>query len=322
MAELKKGLSLGYNDVTLLPGLGQVKSRQEIKIEGHRIIVSPMTSIIGPDFIEAISKLDKSKIPTLAIPRDDYFVENLAKCKAVGLKDIFACVSLTVDQERLDFIKGFGYKWLLVDIANGYLPQLKTVLPNLKSQGFNLICGSVNTVEGLEYLTDLGVDIVRLGIGTSSSICSTRYTTGFYCGQITEIMECFETADLLDVQLLADGGYQYPGDYVKAFMAGASACMGGKLFTQCKEARLHIEGTREYVGMSHPEKGVKNKEGFNESFSVQIPEATKTVEEVVNEIWAGIRSGISYSGYRSVKDAIGNGKFLRVANPGEIFNAK
>jgi hypothetical protein len=71
---------------------------------------------------------------------------------------------------------------------------------------------------------------------------------------------------------------------------------------------MHVDGTGEYVGMSNPVKGVSNS-GFDESFSVKIPPPTKDLHDVIREIWDGLRSAVSYSGYNTLENAIGNGVF-------------
>lgn len=313
MAKLLQTKSLTYDDVTLLAQEGKVISRKDIKPEMARLVVSGMTSIICKPFIKAVSELPYKLQPHLLIPRDKYFEENLRYCKELNLKNIFVAIGLNTPK-NVKLAKELGYNQLLIDVAWGMNPKLKELIPQLKEQGFHITCGSIHTEEGVNFLSNLETNIIRLGIGTSSSICSTRYVTGFYRGQISEILECAPLADSLNKVVMADGGFVYVGDYVKAFLAGAHFCLGGKLFTDCKEARLHIEGTGEYFGMSNPNKGISNS-GFDESFCVKVPPASKTLKELINEIWQGISSGVSYSGYTSLTDAIGNGTFELKHNP-------
>jgi len=315
MATLLKTQSLSYQDVTLIAQLGAVESRKQIPIEGHRVVVAAMTSIICKEFIEEVAKLPELLQPTLHIPRDNYQYENMDCAISHGLKNIFVGVGLKENKDYENWIVKY-YTTAFIDIANGYLPQIGERVKNLKEKGFKkVICGSIHSDMGVHYLKNCGVDILRTGIGTSSSICSTRFTTGFYRGQITEIMDCYKWAVGGDkAELLADGGFIYPGDYVKAFLAGADYCMGGKIFTECDKARLHVDGSGEYFGMSNPDKGISNS-GFDESFTIKVEKKTKTLEEILTNLWMGILSGVSYSGYETLTEAIGNGVFEVVYNP-------
>lgn len=307
MAILLKSKSLTYDDVTLLARPGVVNSRKQIPIEGNRIIVSAMTSIICKPFIEAVSKIEESYQPTLHLPRDSFKGENLQYCYELGLKKVFIGVGLIEDNAYEVSALCMGYDVAFLDIASGYLPQIPNRVKQLKEKGFKVvITGSVHTPEGVDYLENCGVSIIRTGIGTSSQICSTRYQTGFYRGSITEILECSENST---VPILADGGFVNIGDLPKAFLAGADYCMGARLFTKAKEARMHVEGNSIHFGMSNPSLGISNS-GFDESFVIKVDNSDlKPLEQIIKEIWDGIRSGISYSGFDSVTNAIGQGTF-------------
>jgi len=306
MAKIVKTRSLSYDDVTLLAQIGEVESRREIPIEGARIVVSSMSSLIGGTFLLAVSKLKKEIQPTIHIPRDERSLTALSHANYLKLQNIFVGVGLNTPKIE-DFGLKMGYNTAFIDTASGYLPQIEETINRLKDKGYErVIAGSVHTTEGVYYLQECGVDIIRLGIGTSSQICSTRYQTGFYRATITEILECVKVAE---VPILADGGYIYPGDYVKSFAAGSDYCMGARLFTKAKEAQMHVDGTGEHFGMSNSKKGVSNS-GFDESFTIKVDDKDlKPLFEIMEEIWNGIRSGVSYSGYSTVDEMIGNGVF-------------
>lgn len=308
MAILLKTNSLTYDDVTLLAQPGKVESRKQIPIEGHRIIVAAMTSIICKDFIKAISDLPKELQPTIHLCRDNYKEENLYFAYQQGIENIFIGVGLQEDKAYELKALEYGYNIAFIDVASGYLPQIPKRVQQLKDKGFKkVIAGSIHTKKGVEYLQSNGVDIIRTGIGTSTQICSTRYQTGYYRGNISEILECSEVSQ---VPILADGGIVHNGDFVKAFLAGADYVMTSRIFTKAKEARMHVEGNGEHFGMSNPNKGVGKGKGFDESFVIKIDNSDlKPVEQIINEIWDGIRSGVSYSGYATLSDSIGNGIF-------------
>jgi len=295
--------SLSYDDVVLIAKKGIINSRREIPIEGFRIVISAMTSLQSKEFLEACIFFPNDLKPTIHTARDKYYKESLSLLK--DYPHVFVGLGLNnLDIE--DYALNLNYSTAFIDIASGYLPQIKGVVKRLKCKGFKkIICGSVHTIEGVNYLKECGVDIIRTGIGTSSQICSTKFQTGFHRGTFSEIYEC----SMGEMSILADGGYKYPGDYVKSFLAGSSYCMGARLFTKAKEARMHVEGNGEHFGMSNPERGVSNH-GFDESFVIKIDNKDlKPLKVIIEDIWDGIRSGVSYSGYATLSDAIGNGCF-------------
>ena len=94
-----------------------------------------------------------------------------------------------------------------------------------------LIVGNVATKEGFRYLVELGVDCIKVGIG-SGSICSTRYMTGFYLPTLHSIMEMngVMIEDGYSIPIIADGGAKHYGDIAKALTFGASMLMSGGWF--------------------------------------------------------------------------------------------
>jgi len=319
MAKFTSTKSLGYDDVVLIAQPAAIESRKEIPIEGWRIVVSAMTSIVGTHFIDAVAKLPKEYQPTIHIPRDIYAEQNLKQAKYHGLKDIFVGVGLNTPH-LVDLAKELGYNNLLLDVANGYLPSVKEKSSELVKKGFKVITGSVHTEKGAQDLWDAGVLTVRSGIGPGS-VCITKDSTGFTRGQISEILDLVDGRwdDSVDYPkenrpyaILADGGLRAPSDAVKAFLAGANYVMTGRMFVDAAEARLRVDGTNIYYGMASAlgkkamGKKVENVEG---KLDVLSTDNVKSLKEILETIWAGIRSGVSYSGYATLTDAIGKGTF-------------
>lgn len=321
MAHFTAQKSLNYQDVNLLAQIGVVESRSQIPIEGHRIVVSAMTSIIGPTFIKAISELPEDMQPTLHIPRDVFQVENLKLCKELGLKHILVGVGLNTP-EILNLARSLGYKNILIDIANGYLPQLKKVIPPLVNLGFNITTGSVHTTDGLLYLAKLGVSTIRTGIAPGS-VCITKDSTGFTRGTFTEVFDLGGYAARYNVNLLADGGIKSPADCVKAFLGGAHYVMTGRLFVEAIECRMHqLEKERQIPGSNHvlpksvyfgmaSEWGKLSMGKTPDHIEGKLDKVkdTKYLKDIITTLWDGIRSGVSYSGYPTLTEAIGEGVF-------------
>lgn len=334
MAQILNTKSLSYSDVNLIAQPSVIKSRKEIPIEMHRIVISGMTSIIGPSFIKAISELPKEYQPTLHIPRDIYKKENLKLCKELDLKRVFVGVGLQEDIAYESEALNYGYKTAFIDIANGYLMQIPERVKQLKDKGFqNIICGSVHTLDGADYLFKAGCSVIRLGIAPGS-VCITKDSTGYTRGTITEIMEVADykkgVSGFLQKEAyltMADGGLKSPSDYIKAFLAGADYAMGGRIFTEAFECRMHTGDNLSDFG----ERGYKDNKAFplNTYFGMASNwgkiamgnpsdniEGTSTIikpqyklKDIIETLWQGIASGISYSGNRTLTEAIGSGVF-------------
>jgi len=327
MAKILETKSIGYNDVVLIAQPGKVVSRKDVPIEGHRIVVSAMTSIVGPDFIQAVANLPEELRPTIHIPRDVHAEENIKLAASLGLDRIFVGVGLNTQKlENLALSK--GYKTVLLDVANGYLPQVKEKVTELKNRGFKVITGSVHTGVGATDLVKAGCDIVRSGIGPGS-VCITSATAGYTRAPISDIMELASYVKLpgaeriwdpsknevvarYTAEVLADGGLATVADVSKAFLAGADYIMSGRLFVDAEEARLRKDGTDIYYGMAsaYGKKAmgveVRNVEGKHQKLS---RENLKPLEAIITDIWDGLRSAVSYSGYTTLTEAIGNGVF-------------
>ena len=81
----------------------------------------------------------------------------------------------------------------------------------------------------VEELILSGADIVKVGIGPGS-VCTTRVKTGVGYPQISAVLECADAAHGLGGHIISDGGCTCPGDFAKAFGAGADFVMAGGMF--------------------------------------------------------------------------------------------
>ena len=311
---------LGYNDVSLIPSLGRVESREDIKIEGFRIIVAGMSSILCEEFLKEWMELPQELRPLIHIPRDENAISHLTFLAENNMQDwILVGIGLNTPEIE-DLALKLGFKNILVDIAHGGLPQLGKVYNRLRAkfgEGSNLICGCVSTEEQFAYLDNMGWDTLRLGVGTGE-VCSTRYTAGVYVGAFTEILNARSYfGDKPSVNVIADGGFYQICDFSKAFLAGAHFCMSGFVFTKCKNAKLNLDKTGEYYGMSSATKGVrKGKTKYDESFTKkQSPKQLYSLYDLLWKIWGGIRSALSYQGFDNLETAIGNGEFVILKTP-------
>ena len=316
---------LTYQDVSLVPGLGKVHSRDEIKIEGHRIVISAVSSIVSKELIKEASELPDYLKPLIAIPRDEDVKENIKYAIEVGMTNhIMPCIGLKshdLEDFILDLHKKHNFKYLLLDIAHGTIPTLKGKGHYLKEKfgkDIKLFCGSVATEEGAQFIINQGFDVCRTGLGGSSSICSTFWQSGCRVGTFSELINVSPVVEKNSKEIMADSGFLAPADYAISILGGANYCMGATFFSDLKNAKCHIDGTKELYGMSNPNKGLRKGSKYDESFCTEVKIEDKnlvTLEEKLIKLWGGIRSAISYCGFKSVEEAIGNGTFMKLPHP-------
>lgn len=217
-----------------------------------------------------------------------------------------------VNWSHIDKLVNKGVDLLCVDVANGHNENCIKMVENLRKRypSVVLMAGNIVTGEGLINLSKAGVDCVRIGIG-NGSICSTRLQTGVGLGQFTAVTEIYETKirDNLAVKLVCDGGSLGKiGNKMKALAAGADAVMLGRSLASCIESPgiiINRNGKRVkyFRGMaskmaSMSKTGDKAVSGTAEGVD-GVVEVRGSVADTIEEICGGIRSGMSYLGYRN-----------------------
>lgn len=236
-----------------------------------------------------------------------------------------------------------------VDVANGYSEKFVKTVAHIRRlyEDIVIMAGNVVTPEMVEELILHGkVDIVKVGIGPGS-VCTTRLKTGVGYGQISACLECSDAAHGHGGHICGDGGCKHVGDICKVFGSNADFVMCGNFFAGCDECEGEWEyeykagigiGSAEpfwqpfdpgtggpkrktklkFYGMSSKEamekhhNGVANyrtSEGRCVSVSYKGP-----VEDVLLDIFGGLRSACTYIGASRMKDFGKKTTFIRVNN--------
>ncbi len=127
-----------------------------------------------------------------------------------------------------------------------------------------------------------------------------------------------------DVKPLSQmAGIRNSGDIVKALAAGADAVMCGSLLSGTDESPGKVmedeDGTRwkVYRGMASKEAqiGWRGRYSSNEGVSTRVP-YRGSVSRILEDLDNGIRSGLSYSGARSISELTSVAEFVRQTNSG------
>ena len=228
-----------------------------------------------------------------------------------------------------------GVDALVIDTAHGHsagvirkVKEIRDAYPDIA-----IIAGNVATAEGTRALFDVGVDVVKVGIGPGS-ICTTRVVAGVGAPQLTAIYEAATAAKEYNKTIIADGGIKYSGDIVKALAAGGHAVMLGSMLAGTDESpgEFEIYQGRRYKSYRGMGSLAAMKHGYSDRYFQEKKEANKmvpegiegrveykgSVEDMLFQMIGGIRSGMGYTGSRTIEDLRQEAQFIRMSNAGLI----
>ena len=211
-----------------------------------------------------------------------------------------------------------GAKVICIDVAHGHHVLVKRAIQSIRElvgDDIHIMAGNVATLEGFNDLADWGADSIRCNIG-GGSICTTRIQTGHGVPGLETILQCAKSDR--DAKIIADGGIKNSGDIVKALAAGADAVMLGSLLAGTDLAPGECfkdtsgEFRKVYRGMASAEaqKDWRGRVSSLEGISSSIP-FRGALPDVLADLERGIRSGLSYSGARSIKELQAKAKWIR-----------
>ena len=216
-----------------------------------------------------------------------------------------------------------GADVLVVDTAHGHQKKMVEALKTIKSLNVNvpIVAGNVVTAAGTKELIEAGADIVKVGVGPGA-MCTTRMQTGVGRPQFSAVLECAAEAKKFGKTIWADGGVRHPRDVALALAAGAAQVMIGSWFAGTFESpsdlRKDSDGRlyKESFGMASARAVAARtasedafdrarKSLFEEGISssrMYINPMRPGVEDLIDEIIAGLRSSCTYSGASNLND--------------------
>ena len=216
-----------------------------------------------------------------------------------------------------------GTDLLVIDVAHGHQRRMLEVVELVRSlsPAVPVMAGNVVTREGTRDLVSAGADLVKVGVGPGA-MCTTRMMTGVGRPQFSAVLDCAEAARKLGKHICADGGIRYPRDVALALAAGAANVMIGSWFAGTYESPADVlrdsDGRlyKENFGMAS-QRAVKartrteslferaRKELFEEGISTSrmyLDTERPGVEDIVDQIVAGVRSACTYAGARTLEE--------------------
>ncbi len=222
-------------------------------------------------------------------------------------------------------LRSAGANLICVDVAHGHHQMMRECLTVLKTKfgdSIHIMAGNVATLEAFNDLADWGADSIRVGIG-GGSICSTRVQTGHGVPTLQSVFDC--SGSDRDVMLVADGGIKTSGDIVKALAAGADAVMVGSMLAGTAETPgpIHRDTSgkeyKVYRGMASRSAQIewRGKSSSPEGISTTIP-YKGSVQDILADIAGNVKSGLSYSGARNIKELRHAAKFIKQTGAGQM----
>jgi len=334
---MKMRKCLSYDDVLLVPQYSDIVSRSEVDITTSLspdlifefpVISSPMDTITEDDMAATMSSLGGLGV----IHRYNTIEAQCDLVRSVKVSSpgatVSAAIGVTGDyMERAQSLVRAGASILCLDVAHGHHILMKDALTSVRSifnERLHIMAGNVATRKAAEDLAKWGADSIRCNIG-GGSICSTRVQTGHGLPGFQTIVDCFDATFNRDIKIIADGGIRNSGDIVKALAAGADFVMVGSLFSGTSETPGKIIRDKEgnsfkaYRGMASSE-AQRNWRGHTSSLegvSALVP-FRGSVENIVDELKVGIRSGLSYSGARNIDELQSTAEFVVQTSSGLV----
>lgn len=300
---------LQYHNIMLEALYGVLDSRSEadttvtIKALNHKfklpVIPSNMETVINYDIAK---KLDNNGYMYVMHRFDNFATsEKILKDDEIKIKSI----SIGVNEDSKQFID----KWkdhidiLTIDVAHGYSKKVTGMVKYITQHTpiRCIVAGNINTLDGYIHLSNLGVNYVKVGIG-SGAICTTYNKTGFGTPMVSLLRRIrdYRRYNHNTAGVIADGGCKDYGDIAKAIACGADMVMSGYFFASCSDSPAKtVDGKKIYYGSTSIN---QKKDWFNyvEGRQVEITIDGLDVLSKMIEIQKALESSISYSGGKTL----------------------
>ena len=309
-----------------------------------------VTGPVGTTLEEAKQILMAHKIEKLPIVDEDGMLKGLITIKDIekisryphsardegGRLLCAAALGATGDVlERAAALASHDVDAFVLDSAHGHSRNILNAIEKVKiaHPEITLIAGNVATADGAKALIAAGADTVKVGIGPGS-ICTTRVVAGIGVPQITAIYDAANAAAGSGIPVIADGGIKYSGEIVKALAAGANCVMMGSLVAGCEESpgATEIYQGRQFkvyrgmgsLGAMAQAHGSSDRY-FQEEGRKLVPEGVEgrvpykgPLADTIFQMIGGLRSGMGYTGCRTIRELQTKAQFVRITNAGLV----
>lgn len=332
--------SYSFDDLMLIPKYSEIRSRMDIDLSvnlgkgiklNFPIFPANMATVTDVEMAKKISSLGGlailhrfSELPD-RIPVYDKFKQckNSLVGVSVGVQE--------TDKKIVDYSIYAGCNIICIDVANG--ENVRTIeMTEWIAKNYPevfLISGNVCSGSGALRLYNAGANAIRCGVG-NGSICITRIKSGNGVPQVTALFDVFQASleypediSKRKFKIICDGGLKTAGDLSKALVY-SDLCMSGRLFSGCNETPGEIIKERffdteinlyrdklfkKYYGSS------MHRLDYVEGVESKV-ECKGPVENVLNELLMGLRSGMSYQGAKNLEELKEDPQFVQISTAG------
>ena len=340
MVPIKEALT--FDDVTLAPKYSEVlpsevdisiKLTEKLKLK-IPLLSSAMDTVTESKMAIAIAKAGGIGV----IHRNLEIKKQIEEIRKVKRKKLLVGAAVGTGQNEIKRTKEIlkeGLDLIVVDTAHGHTKKVSEIIQLIKkirNKKTALCAGNIATTEAAKFLLNLGVDIIKVGIGPGS-ICTTRLVAGIGVPQLSAILSVRNGIKNKKVKIIADGGIKYSGDLAKAFAAGADAVMIGSLFagtdeTPGKIIKRNGKYFKSFRGMGSV--GAMNKGSADRYFQSKQKDRSKYVPEgvdgfakykgdvasIIYKLIGGLRSSMGYLGSKQIKHLRNKPKFVKITKAG------
>ena len=331
----ERNVGLTYDDVLLMPRHCEITSRTipnlETRLTKNKKISLPFIAANMDTVTETQMAIKMGELGAHAIlhrfmdtPAQVAMVKELQSLKSNN-PNLYISASVGVKEEgmrRADALADAGVEILTLDIAHGDSVMMLETLDYIKKthSHIDVIAGNVAMPDGVKRFIDAGADAVKVGIGPGS-MCTTRIITGCGVPQLTAVALCVAEAKKYNIPVIADGGIKTSGDIVKAFAAGAETVMLGSMLAGTLETPGEIKGgMKKYRGMASKDAQVNWRGNMQKGMAAEgesrMISCKGSVENVIDELSGGVRSGMTYLNAKTLSEINQNALFMEMSTNG------
>ena len=333
--------SFTFDDVTLVPQYSSVlpyETITSIKLDENLKLDIPLMSSAMDTITESKMAIAIAKSGGIGIiHRNLSIIEQTKEVKKVKKNNLFVGAAVgtnTKDIDRVYKLLESKVDLIVVDTAHGHTKKVLSIIKKIKkiSKKCILCAGNIATAKAAKFLADLGVDIVKVGIGPGS-ICTTRLVAGIGVPQLSAILDVKKALKNYKTKIISDGGIKFSGDLAKAIAAGADAVMIGSLFSGTTESPGKIfkykgklyknfrgMGSVGAMSMGSADRYFQKK---NKNTSKYVPEGDEgivkfkgPVNKIIFKLIGGLRSSMGYMGSKTIKELQKKGEFVKITKAG------
>ena len=334
--------ALTYDDVLLTPKYSEIlpsETKIETKLSNNLSLKIPIISSAMDTVTESSMAIQIARLGGIGVIHRNLDIKNqifeIRKVKSKNLKVGAAVGAGPLEIKRAEALLKEKIDLIVVDTAHGHTKKVSEIIKKikkLKSKKTTLCAGNIATTEAAKFLSKLGVDVVKVGIGPGS-ICTTRLVAGIGVPQLSAILAAKKGLGKKKITLVADGGIKFSGDISKALAAGADAVMIGSLFAGTNESpgkliKKNGKYFKSFRGMGSI--GAMNKGSADRYFqkkqkdpSKYVPEGVEglvkykgPVEKIIYQLIGGLKSSMGYLGSKKIKDLRSKPKFVKITKAG------